>query len=314
MTTAGLLAPDLAAAVSAWEHWLAAEKRAAQLTRESYHRDLFAFFSFAARHAGQQLDLAIMSHLTPADFRAYLAARHRQGLKSSSIARGLSVVRSFFRFLGRRDLVHNPAVQSLRAPRPPQVLPKALTMAETRDALDLAGSQNPDPWVAARDLALLTLLYGAGLRLGEALGLDYHHWPMADQMVIRGKGDKEREVIILPIVRTAIADYLKLCPHRLQAGGPLFVGVRGKRLAAGVVQRAVRQMRAALGLPENATPHALRHSFASHLLAGGGDLRAIQELLGHASLTTTQRYTKIDAERLIDVHSSTHPRQFKQDI
>lgn len=311
MMLPGVLSPDLAQAVAAWAQWLGDEKRAAPLTLENYHRDLRQFFGFTAQHLGQKLDLATMAALKPADFRAYLANRHRQGLKASSVARGLSVVRGFFRFLGRRDLAHNPALQSLRAPRRPEVLPKALTVAESRAALDYAGSQPTLPWVAARDVALLSLLYGAGLRLGEALGLDHQDVSGVDQLVITGKGDKQRLLPLLPVVRAAIADYVQLCPYPLQAGGALFVGVRGKRLAAGVVQRTVRQLRAALGLPETATPHALRHSFASHLLAGGGDLRSIQELLGHASLMTTQRYTRLDSERLIDVHRATHPRHGK---
>jgi integrase/recombinase XerC len=187
-------------------------------------------------------------------------------------------------------------------------VPKALTVDEAMDALESVGELTDEPWIAARDAAVLALLYGCGLRVGEVLGLDRRAVPMGDTVAITGKGGKTRLVPVLPVVRRAVEDYLARCPYRLGPEDPLFVGARGGRLGARRVQQAVQALRGWLGLPETATPHALRHSFATHLLAGGGDLRAIQELLGHASLSTTQRYTEVDAARLLDVHRSAHPR------
>ena len=196
----------------------------------------------------------------------------------------------------------------MRGPRVPRSIPKALTVAEARDALDSVGELTDEPWVAARDSAVLTLLYGCGLRVGEALDLNRRVLPLGTTLTITGKGGKARMVPVLPVVRRAVDDYLERCPYRLGPDDPLFVGVRGARLGARRVQQSIQTLRGWLGLPETATPHALRHSFATHLLAGGGDLRAIQELLGHASLSTTKRYTEVDAARLLDVHRSAHPR------
>ena len=201
----------------------------------------------------------------------------------------MSTLRGFFRFLDRQDLVHNPALKAVKSPRPPKSVPKALGADEAMETLSSAGELHDEPWLAARDVALFTLLYGAGLRLGEALGLRRRDAPKSDTMVITGKGRKQRVVPILPVVKDAIAEYLKLLPHGQASDDPLFLGARGGPLNPGVVQRQMRRLRLLLGLADTATPHALRHSFATHLLAGGGDLRTIQELLGHSSLSTTQR-------------------------
>ncbi|MGE5548273.1 MAG: tyrosine recombinase XerC [Solirubrobacterales bacterium] len=301
-------APDLARAVESWRGWLDGEKRASRHTLDGYGRDLASFLAFLVDHLGAEADLAALAGLQPADFRAFLAARSGEGLARSSMARLMSTLRGFFRFLDRHDLVHNPAIGAVKAPRPPRSLPKPLAADEALEALATAGELHDEPWLAARDVALFTLLYGCGLRLGEALGLSRRDAPRADTMMVTGKGRKQRVVPVLPVVRDAVADYLRQCPYPSDPEAPLFVGARGGRLNPGVVQRQMRRLRLLLGLPETATPHALRHSFATHLLAGGGDLRTIQELLGHASLSTTQRYTHVDAARLARVYQDAHPR------
>jgi len=313
---AGIAAPDrpqekpasLPAAVNAWKTWLASEKRASAHTIEAYERDLEAFLDFLQDHLGETPGLSDLATLKPADFRSWLARRAAGGFAKSSTARALSVVRGFFRFLERRDVLSNAAIFAIRGPRIPASVPKALTVTEAADTLESIGELASEPWIAARDVALVSLLYGAGLRIGEALALNRGDVPKGDTLAVTGKGNKQRIVPILPAVRSAIEDYLARCPYGGGPETPLFLGARGKRLQAGIAQRTMRQVRGWLALPESATPHALRHSFATHLLAGGGDLRAIQELLGHASLATTQRYTSVDAERLMDIHRRAHPR------
>jgi integrase/recombinase XerC len=241
------------------------------------------------------------------------------------MVRGLSVVRSFFRYLARSGRVHNAAINTVRFPKVPKSVPKALSVSDAAAVVKAVGALSRRPWLAKRDIALFTLLYGAGLRIGEALALNRGDVPLpagrstlwragpdagddGASIVVTGKGQKQRTVPLLPVIQEAISEYLAVCPYRLERAAPLFVGARGGRLNPRVVQARMEQLRAALGLPETATPHALRHSFATHLLAAGGDLRAIQELLGHASLSTTQRYTEVDAERLIKVYRNAHPR------
>ena len=305
---AGPVDARLSAAIADWRQWLTAEKRVSPHTLSAYGRDLGGFLGSLAGHLGDSVSLAALAALTPADLRAWLAHRALDGLEKSSTARALSTVRGFFRFLERRGLAANAAVGAVRGPRVPRSVPKALTVDEAMDALESVGELSDEPWVAARDAAVLALLYGCGLRVGEALALDRRALPLGDTVTITGKGGKARMLPVLPVVRRAVDDYLQLCPYRLGPGDPLFVGVRGGRLGARRVQQAIQTLRGWLGLPESATPHALRHSFATHLLAGGGDLRAIQELLGHASLSTTQRYTEVDAARLLEVHGAAHPR------
>jgi len=305
-----LVASDLQGAISAWRAWLESERRASPHTLAAYALNLNEFLGFLGGHLGGELGLVALSDLRAADFRAWLARRAMRGLQASSTARSLSVVRGFFRFLERRDMIHNPAIHALRTPKLPRHVPKAL---EVQDAVDLVAATGDSfglgpPWVEKRDLALFTLLYGCGLRIGEALGLDRRHMPQQDQMVISGKGGKERVVPVLHVVKKTLEDYLAICPFAYGPDDPLFVGVRGKRLQAAITQKRLRELRPLLDLPETATPHALRHSFATHLLAGGGDLRAIQELLGHASLSTTQRYTDVDTEQLRRVYRAAHPR------
>jgi len=300
--------PALIRAGVAWLDWLTHEKRASPHSVDGYGRDLAAFLEFLQAHLGHPPSLDDLAGLLPADFRAYLAQRFQDGLARSSAARALSALRGFFRFLDRRGLASNAALGTIKTPRLPKAVPKALSEDEAAHSLETIAGLARHPWMGKRDLALLTLLYGCGLRLGEALGLARGEAPRGDALTVTGKGNKQRVVPVLPVVRAAIDDYLAHCPFQLAPDAPLFVGARGGPLNPGVVQRQVRRLRAVLGLPDSATPHALRHSFATHLLASGGDLRAIQELLGHASLSTTQRYTTVDATRLMEVHRAAHPR------
>ena len=302
-------AGDLSAAISDWQSWLEHERRASRHTVLGYGRDLAGFLDFLREHLAALPSLAALEALGPADFRAYLAARAQEGIERSSSARALSTLRGFFRFLDRRGLAKNAALAAVRTPKLPKSVPKPLSAEDAGLALTRIVELAEAPWIGKRDLAILTLLYGCGLRLSEALGLTRAEAPVKPGMLsITGKGRKTRLVPVLPAVREAIAEYLELCPHSLSAKGPLFVGVRGGPLNPRLVQRQMQRLRPLLGLPETATPHALRHSFATHLLAGGGDLRSIQELLGHASLSTTQRYTAVDAERLLAVYNRSHPR------
>jgi integrase/recombinase XerC len=298
---------DLRAAIELWMNGLAGERRASPHTIAAYGRDLAFFLDFLTPHIGEQPTLAILSALTPADFRAFLADRAMR-VERSSVARGLSVVRGFMRFLERRGLASCPALAILRGPKLPRAVPKPLSVTDAVETIEAPADMAADAWQAKRDIAVLTLLYGCGLRISEALGLTRAAAPLGEQITITGKGNKQRLVPVLPVVRQAVADYLAVCPYKLTPDGPLFIGARGGPLSPRIVQRQMETLRRALGLPETATPHALRHSFATHLLAGGGDLRAIQELLGHASLSTTQRYTSVESTRLLAVYEAAHPR------
>jgi integrase/recombinase XerC len=298
-------------AMEGWIGQLAAERRASDHTVAAYRRDVGDFIDFMAAHFGEDVSCRILSALKPGDFRAWLAMRGGRAYARSSTARALSAVRTFFRHLDREGLVRNAAIGAVRAPRLPRSVPKALTESETDDLLAAAGTParpGGPSWVAARDLAVILLLYGCGLRISEALSLDRDDVPRDGALTITGKGGKTRMVPVLPVVVQAIDDYLRRCPHGAGAEGPLFVGMRGGRLNARTVQKRIQELRAELDLPPETTPHAMRHSFATHLLGAGGDLRAIQELLGHASLSTTQRYTDVDSARLRDVYARAHPR------
>lgn len=301
-------APALAAEIADWIDWLRSEKRVSPHTIDAYRRDLGGFIGFLGGHLGRQPDLSDIAALRPSDYRAWLAARSRENFGKNSTARALSVVRGFHRFLDRRGHPVSAAIGAVRGPRVPRSLPRAITAGEAIDALEGVQDFASEGWVGLRDTAVLTLLYGCGLRIGEAVGLTRRNAPLGESLTLVGKGNKTRMVPVLPAVRAATKAYLDAVPFRLDPEGPLFVGVRGKQLSPRRVQEAMAKLRGWLGLPEEATPHALRHSFATHLLAGGGDLRAIQELLGHASLSTTQRYTDVDAARLLDIHRAAHPR------
>ena len=301
-------APDVVTTIEEWRTWLTHEKRTSLHTVDGYSRDLAAFFKFLSEHLGTAPNFEDLQNLKPVDFRSYLAGQAARGLARTSTARAMSTLRGFFRYLDRNGLVRNATINTVRTPKVPKSVPKALSENDAIDMVDSLREEALEPWLGARDTALGLMLYGCGLRLGEALSLDRHHAPKGDTMIILGKGNKERLVPVLPVVKEAIEEYLSICPHNLTEGDPLFVGVRGGRLNPGVAQRQMRQIRGLLGLPDSATPHALRHSFATHLLAGGGDLRTIQELWGHASLSSTQRYLDVDAGRLMAVYRDAHPR------
>jgi integrase/recombinase XerC len=305
------LPSDTAAEVAAWLAYLANEKRMSSKTLEAYRRDVVQFLAFLTNHFGAPATLKRLQKLTPADIRAFMAARRSEGLSSRSLMRQLAGTRSFARFLERNGKGKVGALAAVRTPKLPKTLPKPLPVSAAKaiaDA-DLRAGETREKWVLARDAAVLGLLYGAGLRISEALGLTRRDLAGSpDALTVTGKGNKTRMVPLLPAVLRLIADYLALCPYAVPPDAPLFVGARGGPLSPRVVQFAMASLRGALGLPDSATPHALRHSFATHLLARGGDLRAIQDLLGHASLSTTQIYTAVDSERLLDVYASTHPR------
>jgi integrase/recombinase XerC len=290
-----------------WEAWLRDIKRVSDYTAVSYQHDLAQFSTFMHEHLGAPLTEITLSKLETRDFRAWLAARHSH-YDASSNARALSSVKGFFRYLEKHHQLKNAAIFHIRGPKLKKSLPKSLAEPQANETLDAMSEHHKRAWINARNIALLLLLYGCGLRISEALSLRYADRPKGDSLRITGKGNKERIVPLLPIVIEAIADYLRQCPYRLASEDALFVGIRGKAMDPGVFQRDLRHIRRALNLPDSATPHAFRHSFASHLLAGGGDLRAIQELLGHESLSTTQRYTHIDSTRLLEAYKNAHPR------
>ncbi|MCR9254508.1 MAG: tyrosine recombinase XerC [Alphaproteobacteria bacterium] len=301
---------DLEARRLAWLAHLTDEKRYSEKTVEAYGLDLGQFLRFLNDHFGDEITLERLADLTPSDFRGWLARRAGARYAKTSTARAVSAVRGFFRYLERQDVLSNPAALNLRAPKTDKPLPRALSEGDAAALADEAGAEAAEPWIAARETAVALLLYGAGLRVGEAVGLDRGDWPGEGASTLRvvGKGGKERIVPLLLAIGEAVEAYLRLCPYGGEKTDPLFFGARGKRLQARIVQKEMERIRHILGLPDGATPHALRHSFATHLLAAGGDLRAIQELLGHASLSTTQRYTAVDAARLKAVHKSAHPR------
>ena len=304
-------APDVTAEIGRWLGYLGAERRMSGKTLEAYRRDVGQFLGFMTEHLGGTPSLKQLAKLTPADIRAFLAARRAQGAGNRTLMRTLAGTRSFARFLERNGKGKIGALSAVRTPKLARTLPKPLSVATAKRITDtdLRAGEEREAWVLARDAAVLALLYGAGLRISEALSLKRQDVAGApDALTIVGKGNKTRMVPVLPQVTKAIADYLDICPLKLAPDGPLFVGTRGGPLAPRIVQLAMARLRGALGLPDSATPHALRHSFATHLLARGGDLRAIQELLGHASLSTTQIYTAVDSERLLEVYASAHPR------
>ena len=304
------IAPKVAAEIESWLSYLGAERRMSPKTVEAYRRDVLQFLGFLAEHLGGAPSLRDLAALTPADVRAFLASRRAVGIGSRSLMRTLAGTRAFARYLERNGKGQVGALSAVRAPKIGKTLPRPLAAADAKRMADpdLPADDGHAPWIHARDAAVLGLLYGAGLRISEALGLKRAEVGTADAVTVTGKGRKQRMVPVLAQVQKLIADYVAQCPYDLPTDGPLFVGAKGGPLSPRLVQLAMARLRGALGLPETATPHALRHSFATHLLARGGDLRSIQELLGHASLSTTQIYTQVDAERLIEAYRNAHPR------
>lgn len=297
-----------AALLAQWLTYLATERRASPRTVRAYGDDVERYLDFLAVHRGETPTATTLSSLSAADVRAHLASRRAEGLSARSLARTLASIRAFHRFLERRKQVKNAAVMSVAAPKAPKTLPRPLRPEEAVLTLEEAGATDRGltgaPWERARDEAVLTLLYGAGLRISEALGLTGSDAAAAQGLRIRGKGGKERVVPVLPAIRTAIARYRDLCPFPIEPAGPLFLSKTGKPLGPRPIQRVMETLRIQLGLGPRATPHALRHSFATHLLQNGGDLRAIQDLLGHASLSTTQRYTAVDEAKLLAAYDA----------
>jgi integrase/recombinase XerC len=306
-----LISPDIITATSQWLGHLAHERRLAAGTLEAYGRDTRQFFTFLAGYLGGAPKLADLKTLKPADIRAFMAERRRDGIESRTLMRQLAALRSLFRYLEREGQAIASPFSAVRSPRISRGLPKPLPPQAARALADAdlrAGEDRPQ-WVLARDAAVLSLLYGSGLRIAEALSLRRRDAPDGrDGLTVTGKGNKTRGVPVLPQVSKLIEDYIAICPYPLPPEGPLFVGQKGGPLSPRIIQLAMASLRGALGLPESATPHALRHSFATHLLARGGDLRTIQELLGHASLSSTQIYTAVDMNRLMASYRAAHPR------
>jgi len=302
------LAHPAAALVADWLRHIDVAERRSPHTSRAYADTLARFVAFAGRHAARLVDAAVLTNFGLADFRAYLADRRHAGLGNASLAREVAALRSFFRWAKRARGLANTAIAGLATPKRPRRVPRPLAPDDAAGVAGSAADAASDAWIGARDTAVLLLLYGSGLRIAEALSLTGGALPLTDTLTVTGKRGKTRIVPLLPRVREAIEHYLVLSPYRAAPGQPLFRGARGGPLAAGVVRRAMQQARAALGLPASATPHALRHSFATHLLARGADLRAIQELLGHASLSSTQIYTEVDAARILDAFRNAHPR------
>jgi integrase/recombinase XerC len=303
------LSADLEHAVAAWLGHLQHERGHADKTLEAYARDVRQFLGFVAQQLGYAPCLADLAKLDLKTFRGFLASRRRAGAVSRSLARSLSALRQLFRWLEAQNLVENRKILQLAMPKVPHSVPKPLTVGKAAGVVDAGPGAELD-WVLARDAAVLMLLYGSGLRIAEALSIKAKDAPTPDRDVLRikGKGGKERLVPVLPVVREAVARYLQLCPYPLEPDEPMFRGAKGGPLSPRLIQLAMERLRESLDLPATATPHALRHSFATHLLSAGGDLRQIQELLGHASLSTTQAYTEVDRDRLLAVYDAAHPR------
>jgi integrase/recombinase XerC len=364
------LADDVIDAMTRWQGWLKNEKRVAAHTLSAYAFDLENLLRFLGRHRGRQINLGMLAILTLTDFRAWLAHNAAAELQASSRARAVAGVRNFYRWLDRNGIMHNSAIELLKLPKMSRRLPRPVSIGEAGDIMSSAADVSGDSWIGLRDEALFTLLYGAGLRIGEALSLTHTDLASRDVITVTGKGSKQRRVPLLPVVRATLERYLKACPyltevnvqssadespspsggkgwdggsmktdpplvktkglsnqaqvfastpaHQSPQGGKkknshsanvfLFVGARGEKLNAAVAQRHLRQLRRQLNLPDSVTPHALRHSFATHLLSSGADLRTLQELLGHSSLSTTQLYTKVDAQQLAKAYKAAHPR------
>ncbi len=294
---------------TAWLASLAHERRASPHTLRAYGDDLKRFLVFLTEYHGGKPTLASLQRVKPADVRAFVTARRREQLGARGVQRAMAAIRSFYRFLEKDGLGGggNAAVRAVRSPRLPRTLPRPLSEDDAARTLAEAGTHD-EPWIAARNAALVTLLYGTGLRVSEALSLRRADLPFGESITVFGKGSKERAVPLLPAVREAIAVYAKLVPFAPEKGAALFMSRRGKPMSPREAQLLMQSLRSRLGLPASATPHALRHSFATHLLQNGGDLRAVQELLGHNSLSTTQKYTEVEGSRVMAIYDKAHPR------
>ena len=306
-----MIPASLERVIGDWQRWLLAERRMSANTATAYKRDVGGLLDFLTEHLGHPPDLTVLMSLRIRDFRAWLAELKRRGLSSRSRARALSAVRGLYRYLDKIGLGQNPALAVLQTPKSDRLVPRPLSIVDAKETIAAAGRLTNQrlAWLSLRDQALFILLYGTGLRISEALALtggDLSGQPEA--LTITGKGRKQRLVPLLPRVLVAVETYRTACPYPIGSDNALFLGVRGRPLNAGLAQRTMRRLRFELDLPDSVTPHALRHSFATHLLSRGGDLRMIQELLGHSSLATTQRYTEVDGTQLQSVYQATHPR------
>lgn len=308
MTDHPAIAPAARAALADWLAQMKALDGASGATVAAYGGDVSRWLAFMADHQGGGAGLAALAATPKTDLRAFLAHEQARGVGARSLARRISAIKSFTRWLADRSATDATALLAARGPKYRRKLPRPLAEGAARAVMSDVGAEARDDWICARDQAVVTLLYGCGLRISEALGLTGANHPLPDMLRITGKGGKERLVPVLPAAKVAVARYVALCPFDLPRDGPLFLGARGGPLSPRLVQLAMERTRARLGLPASATPHALRHSFATHLLSSGGDLRAIQELLGHASLSTTQGYTAVDTARLMEVYARAHPR------
>ncbi len=293
--------------VRRWLNYLKDGRRYSHHTQDAYARDLSDFFDFLEETNHKEVSIKLLEKLEVSDFRAYLGKRSAKHLQKSSISRELSVIRNFFHWLSRCKILSNTSISVISSPRLNKTLPKALDADQTFNVIDIAAENQKKEWQGLRDAAIFSILYGSGLRISEALSLNIGDINHSDFLKIKGKGNKERLVPLLQIVKENISAYLAACPYKLTNGDPLFVGARGDRLSPRIVQRSLEKIRLQLGLPDSLTPHALRHSFATHLLAEGLDLRSIQELLGHASLSTTQRYTDVEISKLQEEYRRAHP-------
>ena len=305
---AGLISPALSHALAAWLDHCRALNDAADNTLKAYQTDVMGFLAFMTQHNGEAQGLGPLAKISVTDMRAWMAHERSRGVGARSLARALSAVKTFYRWLAEREGFEPTAVLSTRSPKFTKKLPRPLAIDAASAMIDTVELQAKDSWVAARDMAVVTLMYGCGLRISEALGLTGASVPLPDTLMIKGKGGKERIVPVIDAAKDAVETYLRLSPHPIEPNGPLFRGTRGGALNPRIVQKVMEKARLQLGLPASATPHAMRHSFATHLLTAGGDLRAIQELLGHASLSTTQAYTAVDTAHLMDVYNRAHPK------
>jgi len=301
-------AADAQAVFALWLDYLKVEKRFSPHTLRAYVADLRGFFDFITRHHGKPPSLHALGALTIGDFRSWLSRETAEGASAATRARMLASLRSFFKWMDKNGHLHNAAIGHIRTPKQPKRLPRALPPDQAQRLIEEADTQAKEDWIGLRDRALFCLLYGCGLRIDEALKLNFGNRPQNGDLRVMGKGGKERYVPVIPIVEKLLDAYIAAAPVAFEKQTPLFVGTRGGRLHQGVAQRQLRHLRRALGLPETLTPHALRHSFATHILANGANLRAIQELLGHASVTTTQRYTDFDNAQLLEIYARSHPR------
>jgi integrase/recombinase XerC len=303
-----VIAPAAHSAIDGWLGELSALKNASANTLLAYRTDVLGFVAFQQAHQGGPMGIGPLTRVRLSDMRAWMASERGRGVSARSLARSLSAVKGFIAWLAEREGFDATPVLATRAPKYRKSLPRPLAEDAAVAMLDTLETQEATGWIAARDVAVVTMLYGCGLRISEALSLTGRDYPLPETLRMRGKGGKERIVPVIDPARTAVADYVAACPYPPEAGAPLFRGARGGPLNPRLVQKAMERARAQLGLPATATPHAMRHSFATHLLSAGGDLRAIQELLGHASLSTTQAYTAVDTARLMEVYAQAHPR------